>query len=200
MRIVDKPIPFGQDRKQLTLDYIRRHHDPQASSITIEPQMIVVHWTASCSLRSVLSAFEPTSVSILRWEIFKEGRLNVSSQFVVDREGTVYRLMPENWFARHTIGLNWAAIGIENVGAPWCPLTIHQLSTCAELIRELAAKYSSIRYLIGHHEYLKFRNTPLWKESNPDYVTKKRDPGDEFMSRLRKELAASGRLLLSEYR
>jgi len=31
----------------------------------------------------------------------------------VDRDGTVYRLMPENWMARHCIGLNHVAIGVE---------------------------------------------------------------------------------------
>ena len=32
----------------------------------------------------------------------------------VDRDGTICRLMPETWMARHVIGLNYSAIGIEN--------------------------------------------------------------------------------------
>ena len=45
----------------------------------------------------------------------------------MDRDGAVYRLMPETWMARHTIGLNRVAIGIENVGGPRWPLTPEQL-------------------------------------------------------------------------
>lgn len=35
---------------------------------------------------------------------------------MVDRDGSIYQLMPEKWMARHVIGLNHYAIGIENVG------------------------------------------------------------------------------------
>ena len=158
--IVDKPIPFGELRKKLTLDYIRAHYDPAAASIEIAPKMIVMHWTDSATLSSVLSAFQPEKLPLWRFDIRRAGAVNVSSQFVVDRDGTVYRLMPETWMARHTIGLNRVAIGVENVGGPRWPLTPEQLNADAELVRYLVAKYPSIHYLIGHSEYLRFRGTP----------------------------------------
>ncbi len=56
------------------------------------------------------------------------------------------------------------------------------------LIRELIHKYEGIKYVIGHHEYLDFRDTPLWEEKDSTYFTLKQDPGDEYMARLRARL------------
>lgn len=49
--------------------------------------------------------------------------LNVSTQFLVDRDGTIFRLLPDTTFARHVIGLNHLAIGIENIGCDDMPVT-----------------------------------------------------------------------------
>ena len=38
------------------------------------------------------------------------------AQFVIDRDGTIYQLVPLTTICRHTVGLNWTAIGIEHVG------------------------------------------------------------------------------------
>jgi N-acetylmuramoyl-L-alanine amidase len=188
LKIVDKPIPFGEIRRQLTLDYIRKHYDPAARGIDIVPEMVVVHWTASSSLGSAFAAFTPEKLPLWRFELRRGGMLNVSAHFVVDRDGTIYRLMPETWMARHVIGLNHLAIGIENVGGPRAPLTPEQLNSDARLIRELVGRHTKVRYLIGHHEYLRFRNTPLWLEPDNNYLTKKQDPGDDFMNNLRAKL------------
>src|SRR5437763_15099029 len=93
--ILDKPIPFGEVRKKLTLDYIRAHYDPAATSIDIVPRMIVIHWTDSATLKSVLSTFEPEKLPFWRLDIRRGGAVNVSAQFAVGRDGAVYRLMPE---------------------------------------------------------------------------------------------------------
>lgn len=42
-----------------------------------------------------------------------------------------------------------------------------------------------IEYLIGHSEYGIFRNSKLWKETDPNYFTAKEDPGKDFMSKVR---------------
>jgi N-acetylmuramoyl-L-alanine amidase len=190
--IVDRPIPFGRKRQALTLDYIRSHYDPAASSITIEPRMVVIHWTASPDALATLAAFRPATLPPSREEIRRGGKLNVSSHFLVDRDGTIYRLMPETWMARHVIGLNRLALGIENAGGPDHPLTAAQLRANAALVRHLVAKHPRVEYLIGHHEYGSFHGTPLWQERDPSYFTQKQDPGAEFMQRLRAELADLG--------
>jgi N-acetylmuramoyl-L-alanine amidase len=193
--IAYKPIPFGKLRRELTLDYIRAHCDPAATNFLIDPKMIVIHWTGSPRAESAISAFRPEVLPPGRPELLKGGRLNVSAHFIVDRDGKISQLMPENWMARHTIGLNRVAIGIENAGGPDLPLTSAQLSSNAALVRKLVQKYPGITFLIGHYEYKAFRKTPLWQERDPSYITGKLDPGPEFMAKLReatKDLGLSG--------
>lgn len=89
------------------------------------------------------------------------------------------------------IGLNYCAIGVENVGGgPDLPLTQAQLAANISLVFYLKKKFPDIEYLIGHHEYQAFFKHPLWKESDPNYLTKKNDPGPKFMEGIRKELKA----------
>lgn len=183
--IHQRPIPFGELRRDLTLAYIRRHYDSMATEITIEPEFIVIHWTGSPSLESALATFAPEKLPSYRSGIASGGWVNVSAHFVVDRDGTIYQVMPADWMARHVIGLNRIAIGIENPGGPDWPLTQAQLVANEELIRYLCGRFPEIRYLIGHHEYLRFRETPLWEEMDSTYVTYKQDPGKPFMEALR---------------
>jgi len=195
--IVSKPIAFGEYRKELTLEYIHVHYDSTVQDIIIDPQVVVVHWTAIPTFEATFAAFDPDTLPASRTGISRGGRVNVSSQFSVDRDGTIYQLMPDNWMARHTIGLNRIAIGIENVGSDDLPLTDAQLDADEFIVRHLKAKYPGIKYLIGHHEYLDFRGTPLWAEKDSTYFTRKIDPGDEYMARLRERVKDLG--LLARY-
>jgi N-acetylmuramoyl-L-alanine amidase len=182
------PIPFGPDRQRLTLDYIRAHYDPSATTITIRPTMIVIHFTAIDRLDSVYATFAPTELPPTRGDIQRGGPLNVSAHYLVDRDGTIYRLLPDSLMARHVIGLNRLALGIENVGSDRRPLTRAQLRSNVALIRCLEAEHPAIRYLIGHSEYGAFRGTPLWQERDSTYFTTKDDPGAPFMRQLRAAL------------
>jgi N-acetylmuramoyl-L-alanine amidase len=187
-RIIMRPIPFGPKRRDLTLSYIRSHYDARATDICIDPLMIVVHWTASPSLASALGEFDAATVSPSRQKLRDAGGVNVSSQFLVDKDGRIYQLMPVNWMARHTIGLNPIAVGIENVGGGKLPLTHEQLAADAWLISYLKAEFKTIHYLIGHNEYLRFRGTPLWRERDNNYFDVKLDPGKQFMVALRSKV------------
>ncbi len=187
-KIVDKPIQFDQERILLTREYMRRHYGIDQNDITIKPQAIVLHFTAINSFLSTWNYFNRTRIEAERPELQRESELNVSSQFLVDRDGSIYRLMPENWMARHCIGLNHVAIGIENVGdAKDFPLTDAQVEANAVLVRYLARKFP-ITYLLGHNEYRRMEKTPLFHEAIPGYRTGKSDPGEEFMRRVRAKL------------
>jgi hypothetical protein len=86
-------------------------------------------------------------------------------------------------------------VGIENVGRDGASLTVAQLEADAALVRDLAGRLPSIRYLIGHHEYTDRRlpHYALFKELDPNYrPTVKSDPGPEFMSRLRERVKQRG--------
>jgi N-acetyl-anhydromuramyl-L-alanine amidase AmpD len=186
-RILDKPITWNTEREELSLTYLKERHGLEKMTATIEPRMVVVHWTAIKSIELTFDVFNPPTLGG-RADLTGASNLNVSSQFLIDRDGTMFRLLPETTFARHVIGLNYMAIGIENIGSDDMPLTKAQLSANEQLIRYLKRKYP-IDYIIGHHEYENFRNTDLWKETDPNYRTVKTDPGDKFMNQLRKKLA-----------
>lgn len=183
--IIQKPIIFNDERIELTREYRKQHYGIAKQSILITPQMIVLHWTAIDSFQKTFDEFNPPALTE-RPDIADGGNLNVSAQFVVDKDGTIYQMMPSNWMARHVIGLNDSAIGIENVGE--YELSDAQVDANVALIRMLVQEYPTIHYLIGHYEYLTFKNSPLWKEKNPTYFTDKIDPGESFMNRVRNKV------------
>jgi len=190
LQIIERPVPFGVVRQSLTLDYIRYHYDSGAASIRITPEMVVIHATETPSLDSTWKLFEPERLPAFRSDIVRGGPVNVSSHYLVDRDGTIYHLVPDTLMARHVIGLNMIAIGIENVGGgPYGPLNDRQLEADRRLLENLRLRYPHLRYLIGHYEYRCFRGSTLWQERDTTYSTPKTDPGEDFMTRLRASLA-----------
>jgi len=133
-RIIDKPITWNAEREQLSLNYLKERHGLVQSTATIKPQMVVVHWTAIPTIEVTFDVFNPITLGG-RADLTGASNLNVSSQFLIDRDGTVFRLLPETTFARHVIGLNYLAIGIENIGSDDMPLTNAQLAANEKLIR-----------------------------------------------------------------
>lgn len=135
-------------------------------------------------MKSNFNYFNNTQIENSRTFNKSQSKLNVSAHYLIDRDGTIYQIIPDTLFARHTIGLNYCAIGVENIGSKTQPLTNKQIKANAFLIRKLTKEYD-IEYVIGHSEYGKFRNTKLWKELDSKYFTGKEDPGNEFMIKVR---------------
>jgi hypothetical protein len=202
--------PIDAERVRLTREYLAIH-DPQAlaalpdgdgaEAIAFTPQMIVVHYTARPTLAESLAEFGPLEIDSGREMVAANGRLNVGIQFLVDRDGTILALYPETAIARHVIGLNVVAIGIENVGdadlgerrSGVTPLTAAQVNADAALIRHLVHAHPTIRYLIGHQEYREVEDPrhpahALFHEAVPGYRTVKIDPGRRFLRELRRQL------------
>lgn len=197
------------ERVRLTRDYLAQHHPaflatlpagdgPEAIGFT--PRIVVVHYTAIPTLEGTLEAFAPLEIDGTRPLVRAHGRLNVGIHYVVDRDGTIYGLLPDTVVARHTIGLNHVAIGIENVGdgdlgsRASAPLTAAQVTANAALVRHLRAKYPTIDFLVGHSEYTDLERPShpahaLFHEAVPSYRTAKVDPGRRFLRALRRELS-----------
>jgi N-acetyl-anhydromuramyl-L-alanine amidase AmpD len=187
--IVDAPMKWSAERERLTLDYRRKHSDPEAADLVIAPKVIVLHYTSGDSAKATRAYFDNTRIEAERAQLARGGAVNVSAHFLVDRDGTIYRLQPETRYARHCIGLNHVAIGIENVGdEPSHPLTDAQVEADAALVRDLAARFP-ITHLLGHYEVMKFRSDPLFVELDPTYKNDKPDPGARFMARVRERVA-----------
>ncbi len=180
--IIDRPITFNEERNELTLDYLSERYGLEQEAPTINPKIIVLHWTYIPTLQKSFDAFYDTKLPDWRPDITSASGLNVSSQFLVDQDGTIYRLMPETTMARHVIGLNHCAIGIENVGGTEnTPLTQDQIDANIWLVNYLKNKYD-IEYLIGHFEYTNFEHHALWLEKDEGYRTQKTDPGIDFLN------------------
>jgi N-acetyl-anhydromuramyl-L-alanine amidase AmpD len=187
--IVDAPMTWSAEREALTLEYRRQHSDPEATDLTITPKVIVLHYTAGGSAKATRAYFDNVRIEASRKDLARAGAVNVSSHFLVDRDGTIYQLQPETRFARHCIGLNHVAIGIENVGdGDKFPLTDAQVAADAALVRDLAARYP-VTHLLGHSEVMKFRDDPLYVERDRTYANDKPDPGDAFMAKVRERVA-----------
>jgi len=191
LALIERPISFSPRRVALTQEYLQQHYGVTAANIEIVPRVIVLHWTAIDDLQKSFAAFETETLPAARADLAGAGQLNVSIQFVVDSSGVIYRLMPENWMARHCIGLNYDAIGVENVGGGKGidNLTEAQVRANVQLVRYLKRKYATIAYLIGHYEYREFEHHALWREKDSDYRTAKSDPGPRFMHLVRAGVA-----------
>jgi len=196
--IIDTPITFNQQRIDLTKIYIKEHYDLNVSHINIDPKMIVLHWTEDANVTRSFELFNPSILTQHSDMVKQAGQLNVSAHFLVDKKGHIFRLMPESQMARHVIGLNYHAIGIENIGGTKVDgqaqpdLTPAQVRANIALVAHLKEKFPKIEYLIGHYEYTKFEKHPLWMEKDTNYRTIKDDPNPEFVSDVYKEVKALG--------
>jgi N-acetyl-anhydromuramyl-L-alanine amidase AmpD len=90
--------------------YAKRHYGIDGYKLT-DPHVIVEHWTANTSFDATYAIFAPDKPDVELHEL-----PGVCSHFVIDTDGTIYELVPVEIMCRHTVGLNYTAIGIEHVG------------------------------------------------------------------------------------
>lgn len=205
----DYAIEISADRVRLTKEYFRIHHaqlhstmpaEDNIDAIRFAPRIVVVHYTVIPTLEKTVNYFASETIDGARELIAANGALNVGVQFIVDRDGTIYRSYPDDVMSRHTIGLNHVAIGIENIGdgdlndkKASVPLTDAQVEANVALIQYLANKHPTLAFVIAHSEYLALEDPRhpahnLFHEDKPGYRTDKVDPGKRFMKQLRKGL------------
>ncbi len=193
--IVDQLLPNNEERVALMAAYLRAHRTASplpaddAAVVRLVPRAIVLHWTAGPTAQSCVHTFAPARLAG-RPELSRGGAVNVGAHFLVDRDGSVRRLLPETQATRHAIGLNHVAIGVENVGdgERW-PLTPAQVDANVRLIADLRARYPEITHLLGHHEVHLLKGTALFEEADPAYTNRKPDPGPAFMAAVRAKVA-----------
>jgi beta-N-acetylhexosaminidase len=149
--IVQKPIPFGAARRTETERYALRHYGLHTWKLT-HPHVIVEHYTASTTFSSAWNTFAQDVPDSELHEL-----PGTCAQFVIDRDGTIYQLVPLDTICRHTVGLNWTAIGIEHVGTSDAEI-LHdpaQLKASLQLTLWLMHRYGiTLPNVIGHAESL----------------------------------------------
>jgi N-acetylmuramoyl-L-alanine amidase len=155
--IVWKPIPFGPKRKAETAQYAARHYG--VHSWVLHPRLIVEHFTANESFSATWNTFAADTPDPELGEL-----PGTCAHFVIDRDGTIYQLVPLNVMCRHTVGLNYVAIGIEHVGISDAEV-LHdaaQIRSSLLLTRWLMSKFHiALKNVIGHNESL---SSPFHKE------------------------------------
>ncbi len=150
-RIVSRPIPFGSKRKRETAAYAQRHYGRRTYRLT-SPHVIVEHWTASNSFSSAYNTFAADTPDVELHEL-----PGVCSHFVIDSDGTIYQLVPISIICRHTVGLNYTAIGIEHVGTSDSAVLDNPrvLKASLRLTRWLRCRAGiKVSNVIGHNESL----------------------------------------------
>jgi len=149
--IVQKPIPFDASRRAETAAYANRHYGLHTWRLS-HPHVIVEHYTASTTFASAWNTFASDTPDVELHEL-----PGTCAHFVIDRDGTIYQLVPLTTMCRHTVGLNWTAIGIEHVGTSDAQILSDpkQLAASLRLTLWLMHRYGiSLPNVIGHSESL----------------------------------------------
>jgi beta-N-acetylhexosaminidase len=149
--IVWKPIPFGAKRKAETAAYAKRHYGIDTWRL-VHPHVIVEHYTASESFSSTYNYFYGDTPDVELGEY-----PGVCSHFVIDRDGTIYQLVPLSIICRHTVGLNYTSIGIEHVGTSDAEILHNPRQLASSLALTLwlmRTEHIQLRNVIGHSESL----------------------------------------------
>lgn len=150
-RIIRNLIPFGPKRKRQMAAYSERHYGEHTWRLK-HPRVIVEHWAEAGTATSVYNTFVPDHPDPELHEL-----PNVCSHFVVSGSGRIYQLVSTRIRCRHTVGLNWTAIGIEHTGFSDAEVLDNQRQMRASLAltHYLRCRFHiKLRNVIGHAESL----------------------------------------------
>lgn len=179
-------IPLTAQRLRDTAAYAKRHYG--TATTTLQPHVIVEHWTQTDSVDATYDIFAPNLPDAELHEL-----PGTCSQFVIARSGRIFQLTPIEFLCRHTVGLNWTAIGIEHVGYSDAQVlgNAAQLRASLKLTRWLRCRYEiPVGDVIGHSESV---GSPFHRERVAALRTQTHDDMQPAsMRRYRAQLRAAG--------
>jgi beta-N-acetylhexosaminidase len=117
----------------------------------IHPHVIVIHYTEA-SYSSTINTFATDVPDSELHEL-----PTTCAHFVIASDGTIHQLVSLQTMCRHTVGLNWTAIGIEHVGFSDGQVlgNRRQMRASLRLVRWLRCRYDiKVANVIGHNESL----------------------------------------------
>jgi len=144
-------IPFGPKRKREMAAYSNRHYGQYRWRLR-NPQVIVEHVAQAATAKAVHDIFAPDVRDVELGEL-----PNVCSHYVISPSGRIFRLVNLRTRCRHTVGLNWTAIGIEHAGYADGDVlgNRRQLRASLRLTQYLRCRFEiGVRDVIGHAESL----------------------------------------------
>ena len=141
--------------------YAKRHYGIDTWRLRA-PKVIVEHVAVAGTVRAVFNAFAPDVPDPELHEL-----PGTCAHFVVGADGTIAQLVSLRTMCRHTVGLNYTAIGIEHVGFRDGDILSRprQLRASLRLTRWLRCRFGiPLRDVIGHNESL---SSPYHRERVP---------------------------------
>lgn len=172
------PIPYPAQRRSDMKAYSRRHYGIESNRLS-RPRVIVQHMTEGPSYASAWNTFARN---------VPDGELGelpgVCTHFVIEKNGRISQLVPLELMCRHTVGLNYTAIGIEHVGFEESGVLGNRKMRQASLrlTNWLRCRYDvALSNVIGHNEslrspYHRERVARLRTQTHGDWPTSKMRP------------------------
>jgi hypothetical protein len=146
------PIPYSAERRSDMAAYAKRHYGIHRYRLR-RPQVIVEHIAVAGTADTVWNTFAPNRRDPELHEL-----PGVCAHYVVNSRGRIHQLVSLRLMCRHTVGLNYTAIGIEHTGFSDRDLLTNrrQLRASLRLTRWLrCSRDIRIRNVIGHNESLR---------------------------------------------
>jgi len=184
--IVKKHLPYKKWEKEYREYFKSHYHD---SNLTLKPKMIVLHYSRTDNFPRLWWTF-------VKGGMYEGKKGHLSVHYVVDRDGTIYELIPPNRRARGTYGVNHVAISIDLIG-----LNENQILNNKKQMRVSFAlvKWLMKKYHIPKEKVLAHSEVALGKELVPEYTdyydkrhpnkyppnSHPRGPGKTYMFKLR---------------
>ncbi len=162
-RIHQWPIPYGAARKRQMAAYSLRHYGEDTALLS-DPKVIVEHYTETATAQQAYNTFAPDLPDSEFHEL-----PNTCAHFLVERSGKIDQLVALTLRCRHTVGLNWTAIGIENIGFSDLEIIKNrkEFDASLALTRWLRCTYRiALQNVIGHNESL---SSPFHHERVPAF-------------------------------
>lgn len=184
-------LPYQEWTDEYRAYFDRHYHDPR---VQLQPSLICMHYTVTESAEAVWNSFN-------RGCYMSNGNKgsvfgHVSVHLMIDKDGTVYQLLPFDRRCTGAYGVNHKAISIEMVAADEADLLsrAQQVWSSFCVVRDLMKRYDiPLQGVIAHYEvsagksvvpdYLDYNDTEY-----PDRYPKKYfryDPGTTYMAWLR---------------
>jgi hypothetical protein len=145
-------IPYPAHRKREMAAYAKRHYGI-ATWRLVRPRVIVEHYSVTPTAAAAIAGFAADTPDPELGDLPGD-----CAHFVVDRNGTVYQLVRTSTMCRHTVGLNYTAIGIEHIGQSDEDILGNrkQLAASLRLTLWLMSRYRiTLADVIGHNESLR---------------------------------------------
>jgi N-acetyl-anhydromuramyl-L-alanine amidase AmpD len=167
--------------------YSERHYGEHTWRLT-HPQVIVEHMAETSSAAAVHNTFAPDVPDVELGELPQ-----VCSHFVIGSSGKIFQMVNLRTRCRHTVGLNWTAIGIEHVGFADSDALDdpREMRASLRLTQYLRCRFGiEVKNVIGHAESL---SSPFHREDVPSLRTQTHGDWRHSSMRIyRKRLRALG--------